>query len=225
VVVGVAAALAVVLLAVGIPFLYTNVIADDAPDRLSASGGEEGDGSGTAGAPAGTVEGTWVVTDGTEVGYRVKEVLMGQDAEAVGRTDAVTGELAVEGAEITSASFEVDMTSVTSDEARRDNQFQGRIMETSTYPTATFELTEPIDVSAIVDGTATTAPAAGELTLHGTTQPVTVDLTVQPDGDTVSVSGAIPVTFADYGIPNPSFGPVTTEDTGEIEVLLVLEHA
>jgi hypothetical protein len=28
------------------------------------------------------------------------------------------------------------------------------------------------------------------------------------------------VTFADYGIASPSFGPVTTEDSGEIEFLL-----
>jgi hypothetical protein len=28
------------------------------------------------------------------------------------------------------------------------------------------------------------------------------------------------VTFADYGITNPSFGPVTTKDSGEIEFLL-----
>jgi hypothetical protein len=28
------------------------------------------------------------------------------------------------------------------------------------------------------------------------------------------------VTFADYAIPNPSFGPVTTEGHGEIEFLL-----
>ena len=65
-----------------------------------------------------------------------------------------------------------------------------------------------------------TATANGELTLHGTTKAVTVELTVQRDGDTVNVGGSIPVTFADYGIANPSFGPVTTEDNGEVEFLL-----
>jgi len=38
----------------------------------------------------------------------------------------------------------------------------------------------------------------------------------------VKVAGTIPVTFADYDIPNPSFGPASTEDHGEIEFLLVL---
>ena len=70
-----------------------------------------------------------------------------------------------------------------------------------------------------------TATANGELTLHGTTKAVTVELTVQRDGDTVNVSGSIPVTFADYGIANPSFGPVTTEDNGEIEFLLAFTRS
>ena len=45
---------------------------------------------------------------------------------------------------------------------------------------------------------------------------------MQRDGDGFEVSGSIPVIFADYAIPNPSFGAVTTEDHGEIEFLLAL---
>jgi hypothetical protein len=44
----------------------------------------------------------------------------------------------------------------------------------------------------------------------------------QRSGDSFKVSGTIPVTFSDYNIPNPSFGPVTTEDHGEIEFLLAV---
>ncbi len=40
----------------------------------------------------------------------------------------------------------------------------------------------------------------------------------------VEASGA-PVVFADYGIDNPSFGFVKTEDHGTIEVLLHLTKA
>ena len=46
--------------------------------------------------------------------------------------------MTLDGAIVTDASFTVDMTTVTSDESRRDAQFDGRIMETSVYPTATF---------------------------------------------------------------------------------------
>jgi polyisoprenoid-binding protein YceI len=75
------------------------------------------------------------------------------------------------------------------------------------------------------DGDTVTATAQGELTLHGTTKQVTVEVTAQRSGDSFEVSGSIPVTFADYDIPNPSFGAVTTEDNGEIEFLLTVDRA
>jgi polyisoprenoid-binding protein YceI len=123
-----------------------------------------------AGAAGASLDGIWTVGSGSQAGYRVEEVLLGQNVEAVGRTSAVTGELTVAGAEVTSGSFTVDLTQATSDEDRRDDAFQGRIMETATYPTATFELTEPITLQELpADGETVTATANGELTLHGTT--------------------------------------------------------
>ncbi|MEO7429491.1 MAG: YceI family protein, partial [Acidimicrobiales bacterium] len=142
----------VFLVAVVGPFVYINVIQDDPPERLTLSEvtttTTEPGATTTTGDTATTtgdgVDGTWSVTDGSTAGYRVGEVLFGQDAEATGRTSAVTGTLAIAGTTISEASFEVDMTSIASDQSRRDGQFHGRIMETSTFPTSTFALTEPI---------------------------------------------------------------------------------
>jgi hypothetical protein len=39
------------------------------------------------------------------------------------------------------------------------------------------------------------------------------------------VLGSIPVVFEDYGIDNPSFGAVRTEDEGLVEFVLVFERA
>lgn len=215
-----AGAVLALVLAVGGPFAYINFVQEDAPERLGVATATTGD---TAAATGASLDGTWTVAGGSQAGYRVEEVLLGQNVEAVGRTSAVTGELTVSGTEVQSGSFSVDLTQVTSDDDRRDDAFQGRIMDTATYPTATFELTEPITLAELpADGETVTATATGELTLHGTTRAVTVELTVQRDGDTVNVSGSIPVAFADYGIANPSFGPVTTEDNGEVEFLLAL---
>jgi polyisoprenoid-binding protein YceI len=233
VVMGVIAAAA---LAVGGPFVYTSLIRDDAPAPLAAGATQSGaaasqsaadSGGATAdGDTSGDIDGRWQVTGGSQAGYRVKEVLLGQATEAVGRTSGVTGEVTIEGARVTKGSLTVDLTSVASDHERRDGQFNGRIMDTATYPTATFALTGPIDVSAVpADGSVGSVKATGKLTLHGKTRAVTTDLKVQRGGDTVNVSGSIPVTFADYNIPNPSFGPVTTEDHGEIEFLVVLSRA
>jgi polyisoprenoid-binding protein YceI len=212
-----AGAVLALVLAVGGPFAYINYVQSDAPERLEVATATT-----SAAAAGGSLDGTWAVADGSQAGYRVEEVLLGQNVEAVGRTSAVTGELTVSGTQVDNGSFTVDLTQVASDEDRRDDAFQGRIMETATYPTATFELTEPIALKELpADGETVTANAVGELTLHGTTRAVTVAPTVQRSGDTIQASGSIPVTFADYGIANPSFGPVTTEDHGEIEFLLV----
>lgn len=220
----VAAVVVAVALAVALPYLYINVIQGDAPDRLAVATDQEATGT-SAGAGA-SLDGTWTVTGGSQAGYRVKEVLFGQSAEAVGRTTAVTGQITVSGSQVESGSFTVDLTKVTSDQDRRDSQFQGRIMDTTANSTASFRLLRPITLAELpADGETVTATAHGELTLHGTTRQVAVEVTAQRNGDGFEVSGSIPVTFADYNIPNPSFGAVTTEDNGEIEFLLNFARA
>src|SRR6266487_851467 len=138
----------------------------------------------------------------------------------------ITGAVTIEGTKATAAKITVDLTKVASDQSRRDAQFQGRIMDTAQFPTATFALTSPIELAKIpADGAKITANATGDLTLHGTTQRVKVSVEATRTGDTIQVSGSIPVTFADYGIDNPSFAAVTTKDHGELEFLLLFNHA
>jgi polyisoprenoid-binding protein YceI len=155
------------------------------------------------------------------VGYRVTEVLFGQHTQGVGRTTKVTGSLSLAGAAITAAEFTVDMTTLKSDEDNRDRKFQGEIMQTSTYPAATFTITKPIELGSVpADGTQITASATGDLTLHGVTKSVTLEVKTQRNGNIVDVLGSTNVKFADYKINNPSNGAVTTEDNGTIEFLL-----
>jgi polyisoprenoid-binding protein YceI len=115
----------------------------------------------------------------------------------------------------------VDMTTLKSDEDNRDRKFKGEIMETSTYPTATFMITQPIDLGTVpADGTEITASATGDLTLHGVTKSVTLEVKAQRNGTIIDVLGSTNVKFADYKIDNPSNGAVTTADNGTIEFLL-----
>lgn len=225
----VAGVVAVAVLAVAGPFVYINFIKRDAPAPLTAATTAPTTPATTqAGQSAsdGSIAGTYSVTSGSQAGYRVKEVLFGQDTEAVGRTSAVTGQITVDGTRVTAGDFSVDLTTVQSDESRRDNQFQTRIMDTATYPTATFKLAQPIELSSLpADGATISAKAQGQLTLHGTTRQVTVDVSAQRGAGSIRLSGQIPVTFADWNIPNPSFGPASTEDHGLIEFLLVLARA
>ena len=70
-----------------------------------------------------------------------------------------------------------------------------------------------------------TASATGELTLHGVTKTVTFDVQGRSTGSQVQIAGSIPITFADWGISNPSFGPVTTQDNGNLEFSIVFVPA
>jgi len=63
--------------------------------------------------------------------------------------------------------------------------------------------------------------ATGDLTLHGHTRPVTFSLQAERTSAGIEVSGSIPVIFADWDIPNPSFaGFVTTQNHGLLEFLI-----
>lgn len=247
-------ALAVLVLGYGAIFLYAKVL-NDSPDEFGESdldaalaiddepadqptdtAGETTIDAGTAppateptptAPPVGAAgESTWAITDDSQVGYRVKEILFGVDTEAVARTNQVTGSITIGGTQVVAGEFVVDVASIESDDGRRDNQFRGRIMSTDEFPDAVFTLTEPIELgSEPADGVEVAATATGELTLRGVTNPVTFDLTAEQQNGRIGVLGAIPIVFADYSIANPSISGITTEDNGLLEFVLVLEPA
>jgi polyisoprenoid-binding protein YceI len=193
----------------------------------AATGSGNGTGTTVASGPV-DVSGTWKVVDDstTSAGYRVQETLFGVSNTAVGRTNAVTGTFSISGTTVTSGSFSVDLTKVTSDRSERDQQFQGRIMETSQFPTATFKLTQPIALSTLPsNGVKVTASATGDLMLHGVTKSVTFQVSAQRNGSEIQVQGSIPITFSDWNISNPSGGPATTGNTGTLEFLLDFAHS
>jgi polyisoprenoid-binding protein YceI len=173
-----------------------------------------------------TVASQWIATDSSQVGYRVQEILFGVDTTAVGRTNQVQGTLAIDGTQVTGVAFTVDVASIESDQSRRDDAFRGRVMSADEFPTATFTLTQPIELGVTPsDGAEVTTQATGELTLRGVTNPVTFDVTAKQENGLIGVQGGIPVVFNDYGIANPSNGGVQTEDNGLVEFVLVFEPA
>ena len=115
----------------------------------------------------------------------------------------------------------VDVAGITTDRSQRDDYFRDSVMDVATNPTATFRLTPPVDLPELT-GTPVTVPAAGELTLAGTTRPVQVDLSVVRTAEGVDVAGSVPVTFADFGIDAPDLGFVRVEDQGAVEFFLRL---
>ncbi len=217
-VVGVVVALAVI---VGGPFVYARYFTPDPVEPLALATPTV---SAAPEIPTGPVdiEGVWRVLEGSEAGYRLGEVLSGQDVTVVGRTERVTGEVTITGGILTAATVNVDAGSISTDEAARDAFFR-RALDTSDFPDATFVLSEPVDVSAIGQADQTlTVSAPGSLTFHGVSHPVTAELQAQRTAVGVEVVGSIPVTLADFDLTAPDLGWVVVEPTGTVEARLVL---
>lgn len=236
--------LAVAMLAVGVvagPWIYINLIVDDAPEALTLEPIE------TTIAPETTTtvgevltsttiveaittttlasinkfDGDWSVVAKSVVGYRAKEVLFGQNTEGVGRTSAVTGKLKIANQKVAKAEFTVDMASIKSDSTRRDAQVNGRILDTTTYPTAKFVLSKPIALTPeAFAGSDIKVDTTGSLTLRGVSKDVSVTLVARLVGDVIEVNGSIQIVFADFSIPDPSLVAIIVEDRGLLEFLL-----
>jgi polyisoprenoid-binding protein YceI len=186
----------------------------------------------TATLGPGGLDGTWTIDptigsfadfSSSFVGYRVNETFTDQKAnEAVGRTPDVTGSLTLAGSTITAVDVTADMTTLQSDDDRRDGQLGRQSIETDRFPTATFQLTSPIDLGSVpAEGATISATATGELTLHGVTKTVEVPVQATLSGDVVTVTGQIDIRFADYDIDRPvSFIVLSIEDHGIMELQL-----
>jgi polyisoprenoid-binding protein YceI len=217
-----------VVLAVAGPFVFFHFVEGNTPAPLSLkasatpSSAQSASAVSTKGSSPASVAGSWQVSSGSQVGYRVQEILMGQHHTAVGRSSSVTGQMVIKGTTVSSASFTVQMATIHTDSAQRDAQFDGRIMDVAAYPHGTFVLTKPINLAPLpAVGAIKSYTATGNLTLHGHRVPVTFPLKAERTASGIEIQGSIPVLFSRWDIPNPSFtGFVTTQNHGIMEFLL-----
>jgi len=179
--------------------------------------------AGPATAPAGALDGSWVVADGSIAGFRVRESSLGMSNDAVGRTSAVTGTVVISGSRVTSAVVRVDLAAITV-EGKPQPQVADSL-RTGQYPDATFTLTAPVTLSpSFAAGATVSFTATGQLAMSGTTHQATVSLRARRDGATLQVAGSIPVTFSAWHIKGPrTFGFLgSLADHGVAEFLLIL---
>jgi polyisoprenoid-binding protein YceI len=161
------------------------------------------------------VDGDWTVDtsvgsfddfSSTWAGYRFDEEVAGVGTNtAVGRTPDVTGTMTVEGSDVTAVDVEVDMTTLQSDSGTRDGALRSRGLESEQFPTARFSLTEPLALPAGVEsGERVTMQATGDLTIHGVTRSVTLDVEAELSGTAAAVVGQAPVVLTDFDIEAPT---------------------
>jgi polyisoprenoid-binding protein YceI len=218
-----------VLGAAGVAILYFVVFAGSSPQKLALSSPTP---STSASASAATTAGagTWTVGAGSQAGYRVREKLASLSApsDAVGRTSAVTGTLALtqaaSGSAVTTATFTVDVSKLTSDQSRRDQRIHSQGLESDRYPAASFKLTSPIGLPAEAAGGQTIhVSATGDLTIHGVTKSVTIPIDARLNGSKIELVGSITFPFSQFGMTPPSIGGfVSVENNATMEFQLLL---
>ena len=208
-----------------------------ASPSTSADASTDASASSAAGTASGDLSGTWQVDtsvgsfsdfSGSFVGYRVQEELATVGAAtAVGRTPNVSGTLVLDGTTITSVTIDADLSTLQSDNDMRDGQLRRQALETATFPTATFVLTEPIKLDELPsDGETIEVTAIGDLTIHGVTKSVQIPLEAKLSGEVVTIVGSTTIKFADYGMSSPqSMMVLSIADEGVMELQLQLTKA
>jgi hypothetical protein len=191
---------AVAVLAIGAvagPWVYINLIKDDAPEALTLepstttiapeSSTTIAVESTTTIAPASTIDGEWKVVAESIVGYRVKETIVGQKTEGVGRTSEIIGSLTIVDKQVT----------------------------------ATFTLKEPITLTPeALAGSDFSVDTTGTLTLRGVTKDIDLTLIARLVDDVIEVNGSIQIVFTDWSIPDPSISSIIVVDRGLLEFLV-----
>jgi polyisoprenoid-binding protein YceI len=220
-----AAIVGAVALALAASYFFGN----DAPARASIE--DAVNSSPSDGQLPADLTGEWTLAEDANsfAGFRINQQVAGIGSETVvGRTSDVEASLTFDGAAITDANVTVDMTTLKSGESLRDSALRSEGLESSRFRDATFALTAPVPMEQVP---ATGAPVAktvsGDLTLHGVTRPIELQMQAAIDGSQLVVVGSHDIELGDFGITPPR-GPasvLSVDDNGTLEMQLIFEKA
>lgn len=153
-----------------------------------------------------------IVPEQSEATYQVQEEFFNRPVNIVnpiGRTQAIEGnfQLTLSGNQVQLADnqFKVDLRTLTSDEARRDNRIRDEWLESNTYPWAEFKATAIEDFPAnAAEGQDVSFKVTGDMTIREITKPQSFAVTARLDGDTFTGTATSYVLMQDYGFEPPS---------------------
>jgi len=172
-----------------------------------------------------------IVPEQSEARYRVQEQLAGfaLPNDAVGTTQAITGMVVIsmDGSIDSSASrFEVDLSTLTSDQSRRDNYLRTNTLRTNQYPLTVFV---PEYVSGLPDDLPrsgqVTFSLVGSLTILDITKQVEWDVTGNLQGNVFSGLATTSFTFDYFELDQPRVASVLSiEDNIRLEVDFTMQR-
>lgn len=152
-----------------------------------------------------------IVPGESTVTYEVEEVFLNQNNAfnlAVGVTSAVEGEIMVDRVNPQNSSIEpitVDISQFTSDNQRRDNAIRERFLQSAQFPNV---ILNPTGIQGLPgtyqEGEQISFQVTGDLTIREVTRPVTFDVTLVGEGDTITGEATTMILMSDFG-----FGPIS----------------
>jgi polyisoprenoid-binding protein YceI len=195
----------------------TAVTGGEAPPSTSANGPDTSEPA-TAEAIAipGDLAAEYVVAEGIAT-YTVPETLRGLSAEAVGRTDVVTGVIRPP----TSLEVTVDLQSFESDQARRDRRVREMF---AGAPTATFT-TESLDLPAEVErDQIVPLTVEGSMTVNDVTRDLSWTAEARVVEGAIEIVAETDIVLTDYGVTPPTIGGIVeVEDAAHLEIVIRAE--
>ncbi|MFB2581774.1 YceI family protein [Herbiconiux sp. P15] len=169
------------------------------------------------GSTASTSSSTWRLGPGSSVGYRMTTI---DGLEVTGSTTEIDGVVSRTGDSITDAEFMLDLASLVGDDPTRSVLLRALVAATGGNSTASFVLTEPIDLTSAtttVHGEQVVA-ITGVLTVRGVSNQVHADAVVDFDDSHGAVTASIPIDLAAYGISLAGFSVVQVEDIAYVDI-------
>ena len=164
-----------------------------------------------------------IAGDKSEAKVTVNEKLAALPApsDAVLTTNAIQGNLIlgpdtkpVEGSKIM-----VDLRTLKSDKAQRDNYIRGNTLMSDQFPLAEYVITG-VDgwTGPLTEGKSATFKLLGNMTIHGVTKPVTFDTTATMQGGAITGTASTSFKFQDFGMTAPNIAIVKADDTIKLDL-------
>jgi polyisoprenoid-binding protein YceI len=149
------------------------------------------------------------------------EKVEGKTSRMEGTIDVDPGQLA----DSATVHFEVDLASLDTGIAKRNQHMRENHLETARYPKAVFHgvVLQGAGGASLVRGNPTTLDVEGTFALHGVTRRIRIPVEVTFKGGTtggerIAFKTTFPVSLAEYAISRPQFLFLKLADTQEVRV-------
>jgi polyisoprenoid-binding protein YceI len=173
----------------------------------------------SAPAPDQTKPQVLTVTTGTRARYRVTEQLAGISFpnDAVGTTEAITGTIVLnpDGSFGPTSKIEVDLTTLTTDQAMRDGYVRRNTLEVEKFPMLTIVPTRANGLKMPLPsgmGAQAGFQLVTNMTMHGVTREVAWTTIATFGNDAVSGSAKTTIDFATFNLTKPSLARLVSVD-------------